>query len=278
MTTMNPPAGAVPPRARPEARPAGGPRSLAPREHGAYGQIGLPLVAALSMGKPGASAIALTVATTAAFLAHEPALLLLGQRGTRALREDGARARRRLGALGAVAAVTGAAGMWLAPEVARWAAIVPLSLAAALAPLLVRGEEKTALGELLAGAALAGAAIPVALAAGVPVAAAGGAWAAWCLCFTASMFAVRAVIAHARAPQGALIRLAAPAGLAAAAAALASAGVLQPAAALGAAPMLAAAVALAARPPSPRSLKKVGWALVASSLCLAAALGLGAHL
>ena len=55
-------------------------------------------------------------------------------------------------------------------------------------------------------------------------------------------------------------------------------GLLLPAAALGALPMLLLAVALAAQPPAPRSLKKVGWGLVASSLLLGVALAVGAHL
>lgn len=268
----SPPAGAST-----ASRPAG-PRSLAPKEHGAYGQLGLPLVAALAMGRPSLAAAGLTAAALAAFLAHEPALLLTGQRGTRALREDGGRARRRLALLGAVTALGGAGGLWLAPQAARLAALAPLGLAVLLAPFVLRGAEKTAPGELLAAATLAAAALPVALAAGVAPALAWSAWAAWCMAFAASTLAVRAVIAHARNPRGLASRLAAPLTACAVAAALAGGGVLLPAAALGAAPMLLLALAVAARPPSPRSLKRVGWSLVAASFALAGSLAIGAHL
>lgn len=259
-------------------RPTPGARSLAPREHGAYGQLGLPLVTALCMGRPSAPAALLTIASIAAFFAHEPLLLVVGQRGTRALREEGPRARRRLVALGALALITGAAGIALANESARIAVLVPLGLTALLTPFILKNQEKTAPGELLAAAALSSAALPVAFAAGVSGPAIWSAWVAWCIALGASTFAVRSVVAHARARVSPVRRLALPL-LALVIAALAwRTGLLLPAAALGALPMLLLAVALAAQPPAPRSLKKVGWGLVASSLLLGVALAVGAHL
>ncbi|MBK8937310.1 MAG: YwiC-like family protein [Polyangiaceae bacterium] len=74
-------------------------RSLMPREHGAYGQLVLPAAAAL-IAWPSFGGAALAVAATAMFLAHEPALVLLGQRGARARAELGAAARSRLTVLG----------------------------------------------------------------------------------------------------------------------------------------------------------------------------------
>ena len=72
------------------------PRSLMPREHGAYGQLALPLLTALFSGRPTAAAFLYSTAAVFAFFAHEPLLVLLGQRGSRAFRELGARARLRL--------------------------------------------------------------------------------------------------------------------------------------------------------------------------------------
>ena len=259
-------------------RPAACARSLAPREHGAYGQIALPLIAALGMGRPGASAILMTSGALCAFVAHEPVLVATGLRGSRALREEGGRARRRLAILGAATALAGGAGLWLAPGAARLAAAVSIVLALALAVLIARGQEKTTPGELLAAGALASAAVPVAIASGVAPASAWGAWAAWGLVLGASTVVVRAVIAHARAPLAWPRRLVAPAIAAAVAAALAFAGVLPGSAAIGVVPMIALALALALRPPSPRSLKRVGWALVSTSAALAAALAVGSHL
>jgi hypothetical protein len=93
----------------------------------------------------------------------------------------------------------------------------------------------------------------------------------------ASTLAVRSVIAHARAPLGLGRRLGPPLLALLAGAAVAASGWLQTPAALGALPMLGLALGLAAQPPNPRSLKKVGWGLVGSSVLLGAALVVGAH-
>ncbi|AUX20979.1 hypothetical protein SOCEGT47_014570 [Sorangium cellulosum] len=262
-------------RARPRARTS--PRSLAPREHGAYGQLGLPLCAALAMGRPGLGACALALASVAAFLGHEPALIALGHRGPRALREDGGRARRRLLLLGAAAALLGGLGLALVPPAARSALAIPGALAAALGALIARGVEKAALGEIVAAAALSSASLPVALGSGVSASAAWGAWAAWSAAFIASTFAVRTVIAHARSPIAWPRRLAAPVAVSGLLALAAGAGGLPRFAALAAAPMLLIAIVIAAAPPSPRALKRVGWALVGASALLGVLLAVGAR-
>jgi hypothetical protein len=75
-------------------------RSLAPREHGVYGQLAVPMAAALASGRPGPVALLLAASAGGFFLAHEPALLLLGRRGERARTEQRGRAMSRLLALG----------------------------------------------------------------------------------------------------------------------------------------------------------------------------------
>jgi hypothetical protein len=266
---------ASPPAARP--RPSSSSRSLAPREHGAYGQLGLPLATALAMGRPGLSAVAMTVGAVAVFLAHEPILVVTGQRGSRALREVGPRAKRRIAALGTLALVAGGVGLYLAPRAALTSAVVPLALAMVLAPFIARGEEKSTTGELLAAATLSGAGVPVAIASGVPVATAWSAWGAWCLAMATSTLAVRSVIAHAKGGQSWARRVAPPVVALGLCFALAATKVLDLAAAVGAAPMLALSLALAASPPSPRSLKRVGWALVGASVALAVCLAVSAR-
>ncbi len=62
-------------------------RSLAPREHGAYGQLFAPLVAALLATRITLPGLAFAVAGTCAFYAHEPWLVIAGQRGQRVERE-----------------------------------------------------------------------------------------------------------------------------------------------------------------------------------------------
>jgi hypothetical protein len=252
-------------------------RSLAPKEHGAYGQLGLPLCAALAMGTPRVAALAIAAGAVLAFAAHEPLLVLAGTRGARARREDGARALRRFATLGIAAVTAGGAGIVFAPTAARVAALVPLGLAALLAPFVFAEKEKTLPDEIVAGAALAAASLPVAIASGVSIAAAWSAWIAWAIAFAASTIAVRAVVAHARAHVAWFRRAAGPLALAVATFALARGGVVTPLAAAGAAPMLVAAIALAVAPPPPTALRRVGWALVAASAILCVVLAVSAH-
>src|SRR5579859_6158246 len=56
---------------------------LVPREHGAYCEIAVPLLTALWMRPPTFGTVAWTVAAVAAFVSHEPMLVLLGRRGAR---------------------------------------------------------------------------------------------------------------------------------------------------------------------------------------------------
>jgi hypothetical protein len=261
-------------------RPAHPPRlrALVPREHGAYGQLGLPLCTALAMGRPGTASVALAIAGAAAFVAHEPLLVLGGQRGARARREEGARAARRLALLGGASFVAGGAGLALAPTSARLSGLVPLGLTAVLSLFIARRAEKTAPGELVAAAALSSASLPAALAAGVRPASAWGAWIAFCLVFGASTLAVRTVVAHARAPIAPSRRVVPILAAVLVLVLLGRAGVLTASATLGAAPMLALSLALALTPPAPHALRRVGWALVAASLVLCVALAAGEHL
>lgn len=253
-----------------------GKRSLAPREHGAYGQLFVPLTAALAMGRPGLGAVAIAMAATAVFFAHEPALVMAGRRGTRARREQGKRARSRLALLFGVALAAGTAAAVSAPFAALLAAGALLPAAAVVGWLALRGEEKTTIGELVAAASLAGVSVPVALASGVPAGLALGAWAAWALAFGASTLAVRAVIAHAKAPIARRRRVLPLIG--AGAVVLAMVGLAPWWCAAAAAPMLFVAAKLAASPPPPLALRRVGWTLVASSVAAAAILIAGARL
>lgn len=257
----------------PEAR---GPRSLAPREHGAYGQLFVPLVTGIAMGRPTAGALAIAAAGVAVFFAHEPALVWMGKRGERARREAGTPARRRLLVLGVIALAGAVVAVVSAPLGALVAATPLVPAAAVVGWLALRGDEKTAPGEMLAAAALAGVAVPVAIAAGVQVTWAIGAWAAWTLAFGASTLAVRAVIAHAKNKVAPWRRALPPIGAAAIAISL---GMVAPWwSAVAAVPMILVASVIAAAPPSPRSLRRVGWTLVTSSIAAAAILIAGAHL
>ncbi|MBK8255214.1 MAG: YwiC-like family protein [Polyangiaceae bacterium] len=254
------------------------PRSLAPREHGAYGQLFVPLATALAMGKPNLASVGFAVSAVSLFFAHEPALVVWGRRGERARRECGARARRRLAILGALAVGSGLIAAMSAPVGALIAAIALLPTALLVGWLGALGREKTAFGEVLAAGALAGVGVPIALSEGVSTPWALGAWGAWTLAFVVSTLVVRAVIAHAKSPVPWTKRTAAPALSAAFVAGVMGTQLLPWACALAAAPMILVASWFAIAPPSPRSLKRVGWTLATSSLLVGVALVAGVHL
>jgi hypothetical protein len=77
-------------------------RSLWPREHGAYAQLGAPLLCALLVRAPTLPAILLASGAVFAFLANEPLLVLLGHRGRRMLATESGRARVRLTCVGSL--------------------------------------------------------------------------------------------------------------------------------------------------------------------------------
>jgi hypothetical protein len=232
----------------------------------------MPLVGGLALGRPGPAAALLAAAIVLAFAAHEPLLVVLGQRGRRLRDEEGARARRWLAVEGALAAACGAAGIWLAPPLARGALLLAGLLAVAVGVLVSRKLEKTAAGELLVVAALATAGGAVALAGGVAPRAAVAATLAWILSFGAATFGVRAVLVRLRskgADDPGTRNAAAAAGAGAVAFGLAVAG-LPATLAWATLPGVVAGVAIALAPLSGRHLKPVGWTIVAvSTLTLA---------
>lgn len=252
-------------------------RSLVPQEHGAWGQLFAPLVAALALGRPGPAAFALAASAVLGFLAHEPALVVLGQRGPRVLREDGPRAGRRLGWLALSALAAGGLGLGLAPPAARWAAL-PTPMLAALAALLVsRKLEFTLVGEIAIAVALSSAGLPVALAAGASLGAALSAWATWILGFTSATLAVQVLLARARGDARGrdLLAAAGIVGIGLAAAALAAGGLLPGAALFALAPLALLSFALCVLPISPRRLKVVGWTIMCASLLTVVLLAAG---
>lgn len=244
-------------------------RSLWPREHGAYGQLLLPLLVALATGSGALAAWLCALGAMALFFAHEPLLVLLGQRGSRALREHGQRASWLFGAQLAFALVLGVLVVTTAPQPVARAAIFPVVLSACPALLLWKGREKTGLGELSVAAALPAFAVPVAVAGDVRLAEALQAWCVWWLGTSAATAAVRGVIGHAKHGIGLQGRLILPLMATLAIALLALQGVLRPGESVAALPMLLGALWLAAWPPRPRHLRTVGWTLVAASILTA---------
>jgi len=250
-------------------------RSLVPREHGAYGQLGVPLATGLALGRPGLAALALATAAALAFFAHEPLLVLAGNRGPRVRAEHGRRAWRRAIALGLAALALAALGLTRAGPAVWWAAAIAGALALAVAVHVVLGVEKTLVGEVVAAATLAAASVPVAIAGRVAPTTAWAAWAAWAVGFAAITAAVRDVIARGKRRRrgwGLALLVAVIGG----AAALAWRWRAQPPV-WCAAPLVAVAIGLVVAPAAPRRLRQTGWLLVAASVATAAWLVLAAR-
>lgn len=243
---------------------------MAPREHGAWANLGFPLLTGLTAATPTLAGAVWAGAAVVLFLAHEPLLVVLGQRGGRVQRRDGVAARRRLVGRLAVGLGLAAAFAVVAPAQARLVALVPIGGALALLPFTLRGKEKTAVGEIVAGFAFAANALPVLAAAGRPDLG----WLAagvWFVGFTHATVAVRAVIAQHRAPRMVPGRLLAPL--------VASLGIALGLAAVSrdlAHPLVVAAlvvptvltIVVCVRPPPPKKLRTVGLSLAASfGLC-----------
>ncbi|HZZ85046.1 MAG TPA: YwiC-like family protein [Anaeromyxobacteraceae bacterium] len=244
------------------------PRSLFPKEHGAYGQLLLPLVTALAVSRPTVSSALLTLASLTAFGAHEPLLVLAGLRGKRPAEEDAPRSRALLARLAGFTAAFGLAGVALAPPAARLALAAPVALGGAVMVLVARRLEKSALGEVTVGAALSSCGLPVALAGGASPGAALACWLTWILAFAAATLAVQVILVRARSKgardPGALYALL-TALLAGAAAAAAAARLLPWAVPVALAPTALASLAVCLARVPPKRLRELGWAMIGTT-------------
>jgi YwiC-like protein len=243
-------------------------RSLLPQEHGAWGQLAMPLVSALLLGGASTAGLLLAAATVFAFLAHEPWLVVLGHRGVRATREDGPRARRVMWGLLATAAVAGLSGILLAPQAARVALLVPAVLGAATVAFVLARRERTVAGELTVVTTLAASGFAVALAGGAPLKVAAAATATWVLAFGCSVFAVQVVLVRAMSKgeqEHGLRNAAIAAALAAGGSGAALYVGLPVVVPLAVAPTALLSLVVCLLPFSARQLKTLGWGLVASS-------------
>jgi hypothetical protein len=251
--------------------------SLLPKEHGAYGQITFPLLTAFLVAGVSTTGLLVATAVLAAFLAHEPASVLIGARGARVKRDLRQRAILWLVCTVVIAIVAGV-GAWLTIQPAlRWSIIVPIAPALLLVMAIARGREQSGQGEVATALAFSGAALPVALSAGASLEAAAAVAIPFALLFVASTLAVRVVILRVRRggdrqATKATCRAAlfVAGGGAATLAVLSAAGLLSASVLVAAAPGLLIAGSIATHPPAPTHLRALGWTLVAMSVVTAA--------
>jgi hypothetical protein len=251
---------------------------LLPREHGAYAQIIFPLLTALALGNGSAAQFYWAAAAMAVFVAHEPLLILAGERGRRSHTDLGGHAQKLAGSLSVVALVAGFLGWWHAPQSARLAVTLPLGLGIFLLPLIIYHREKTLPGELLVSLTFSTLLIPVAMAGGVALRAALIASAVWGTIFSMGTMMVRAVIANVKKATHGRWPVYTSQGLSLAAIGVSFIVLLTDA--------LPALVAVAILPAAlitfacsfmgvhPRHLRTLGWSLVGSNLFALAALAI----
>ena len=171
---------------------------LLPREHGAYAEVGFPLFTAVALGRPTLAAICLVGAALAAFLLHEPVLVLIGRRGVRARAALETAARTRAAVLMATAVGLAIAGAWTASPWALRAVLALIPIGVAIGGLIAVKREKTWLGESLVAVFLCGMALPVADAAGAPRPTSVQATTVWVIGFLMATATVHAVIARTK--------------------------------------------------------------------------------
>ena len=245
---------------------------MIPREHGAYGQLLFPMITALAIGRPGPAALAWVGAAALGFLAHEPIMVLLGQRGAKASRDERRRARRWLSAYATGVALLGSIAVVAMPAEARVALVAPLSLGILLAFVIAMRRERTAWGEVLSAVTLSSLAWPAAVASGVPPIAARTCAAVFAGGYAAATVAVHAVIARTKRPPANAARITAmlaAVGVVVIVATAARIHLLDGTAVVTLAPMAGGAFALAWAAPSARRLRTVGWTLIAVSTATA---------
>lgn len=246
-----------------------------PKEHGAYGQLLFPLVTALAISRPRAVAWLLAASALCVFLSHEPLLVLLGQRGARAAREQRRLAAIWLVGFAAAATLCGVAAFALAASHVRIALVAPAALAVFLALGILTQREHTSAGEVLSALALSSLALPVALAGDAPPAAAVTSATVFAAAFVSATLCVRAVITATRRPPAAGARVLAVVVAAASVSVLwvlVAGGYASPSAPWAALPICSGGALLALRPPSARHLRTIGWSLVAASTITTAVL------
>lgn len=241
--------------------------SLYPREHGAYAQLGFPLLSGLALGSPGAASWLFAAAAVLLFFANEPAAVLLGVRGARRQAELAALAKRALARRAVCGALAGFGALWLASPEARSLALIPAVLATGLLPIVIAKRLKTLPGEFIAAAALASMHLPVAAAGGVAGAllwTPAAMWLVVTIVTTLSVHAIKARLTGTRPWAGAAADWTARIAVLAALCAGAFAPDLRPAAMAALLPLVAV-LGVNWLAPSTKRLRQVGWTMVAAN-------------
>lgn len=234
---------------------------MKPKEHGAYAILLIPMVTSFLSWGITTSGVCVALAAFAGFMAHEPLLVMIGNRGARAQR-NAPSAWERCSLLVVVALLLGSYALVQANGPARIGLVACLLLAVVGFVIAVRGKHRTYAGQLLGVASLSAPSLAISLLAGAAWQTSVSTWCTWLLGFAATTSGVRSVIA-AQKQKPRFVYLAAMVVLTTAAILLLLPLKLSP---LSCLPMVLAGWYLHFCPPPVRQIRRVGWTLVGVTL------------
>lgn len=238
--------------------------NLKPKEHGAYAILGIPIATSLIIGGPTLVGVCVAVAAFAGFFAHEPLLITLGHRGSRAQRETPA-ARKWLFLLLALTVICGCVALAAGSFAVRCSLLMCGLLAASSFALAIAGKHKTMIGQLWGVVGLSVPCVPILLAGEFATQVTLEAWGTWLIGFAATTMAVRGVIA-AQKRKSRTVHWFAVTALTSLISGLAACEMTLPLASL---PMLFMSWYLMFDPPHATQLKRIGWTLVGGTVASA---------
>lgn len=238
--------------------------NLKPKEHGAYAILGIPIVTSCCITGPTWVGLSVAIGSVTGFLAHEPLLVVLGHRGSRAQRSTTS-AQRALAVLLTVTIAGGVVAMVMGSTNVRYSLLACGGLAIASFVLAVAGKHRTLGGQLWGVVGLSIPCVPILLAGDVPTLLTIEAWVTWLIGFGSTTMAVRGVIA-AQKRQSRALPWAVIVTLSIAVVGLTVTGFSIPIATL---PMVAMSWYLLYDPPRARQIKRVGWTLVGGTVASA---------
>lgn len=254
------------PISRAHGRPKATPNAhFLPKEHGAYAELLFPIITALVIFPVSPAAILFATAVVCGFLAHEPALVLLGHRGPRMKRERSAAARKHFFWRISATALASAGTLLLADDSMKVTFFVPAIFTLALIIPVLRKKEKTLFGEVLVAGAFASSTYVMTAGHHEGLRAA----LVWAFTFSLATLAVRGVIAKKwRKTQRTLAIIMSTTMLIAASWQLVGEHfILMPFV-----PIAVATVGISIWRPKPKYLRRVGWTLVATNFATLALL------
>ncbi|MFO0925375.1 MAG: YwiC-like family protein [Pirellulales bacterium] len=239
-----------------------------PKEHGAYAMLGVPLATSWALGGITLAGMAISMAAFAGFWANEPFLILTGQRGSRAQKES-PHAYRHWVILLALGITAGGFAFFLADLNTRFLLAGCALVASVGFVMSAFGKQRTLVAQLWSVIGLTLPSFAVQSTAELPFENALHMWVVWCIGQAVCIVAVRSVIASQRKSLQCTIPrvndliqcILTTLGIGLA--------ILSPFPFVACLPMVVAASYLRLFPPSVRSIRRVGWSLVAANLTCA---------